>query len=212
MAMPASTGIRERNKVQRRRAIRDAAEAIFREKGYDGATTREIAARAGVAIGTLFLYAPDKRDLLIMIVNDDLDVLTNASFASVPGDAPFIDQLEYIFRRRYEYWGQQPELSRYALQERSRADEHRPSEEMQRYDYRRTTIVGAISDLIEVQQRAGALRADEDALEMAWLFYAIYLAHLRIWLKHDPPDVDRGMALMRSAFRLIIRGVGTSSE
>jgi AcrR family transcriptional regulator len=146
-----------------------------------------------------------------MIVNDDLDVLTNASFASVPPGAPFIEQLEYIFRRRYEYWGRQPELSRYALQERSRADEHRPSEEMQRYDYRRTTIVGAIADLIEAQQRSGALRADEDALEMAWVLYAIYLAHLRIWLKNDPPDVDRGIASMCRAFRLIIRGIGTTS-
>jgi len=61
--MQATIGVRERNKAERRRRIKEAALAAFTEKGYDRATTREIAKLAGVAQGTLFLYARDKRDL-----------------------------------------------------------------------------------------------------------------------------------------------------
>src|SRR5262249_14817370 len=39
-----------------RRRVLDAAEAVFAERGFGGATTREIAARAGIAKRMLFYY------------------------------------------------------------------------------------------------------------------------------------------------------------
>ena len=48
---------------------------MFCRRGYLDATTRDIAARARVANGTLFRYARDKRELLLMVINDDLDAL-----------------------------------------------------------------------------------------------------------------------------------------
>ena len=57
-------GLRARGKRERRRRLREAAHKVFLERGYEGATTREIAARAEIAIGTLFIYATEKRDLL----------------------------------------------------------------------------------------------------------------------------------------------------
>ncbi len=49
--------LRESNKLQKLRRIKSAAAALFTEKGFDAATTRDIARRARVAKGTLFLYA-----------------------------------------------------------------------------------------------------------------------------------------------------------
>lgn len=48
-------------------AIRDAAAACFREHGYDTATSAEIARRAGVAEGTVFLHHGNKAGLLIAV-------------------------------------------------------------------------------------------------------------------------------------------------
>ena len=45
-------------------AILDATEAIIGQRGLEGASTAAIAARAGVAVGTLYNYFPD-RDALI---------------------------------------------------------------------------------------------------------------------------------------------------
>ena len=65
-------GLRERNKLDKVRRIKDAASDLFVQKGFDDTTTRAIASRAGVGLGTVFVYAPTKRDLFFMIVNEDL--------------------------------------------------------------------------------------------------------------------------------------------
>jgi len=67
---PGSTGRRERAKEDKRRRIMDAARALFAEHGVGGVTTQRIADRADVAIGTLYLYASTKAELLILVQNE----------------------------------------------------------------------------------------------------------------------------------------------
>ncbi|MER7133644.1 TetR/AcrR family transcriptional regulator [Streptosporangium saharense] len=56
--------------ARRNRArILAAAEEVFAEKG-PSASTEEVAARAGVAVGTVFKHFPAKRDLLAAIMKD----------------------------------------------------------------------------------------------------------------------------------------------
>jgi len=45
-------------------AILDAAEAVIADRGLDGASTAAIASRAGVAVGTLYNYFPDRESLI----------------------------------------------------------------------------------------------------------------------------------------------------
>lgn len=51
----------------RRKQILEAAVAIFAERGYQRATVKEIAARAGIAPGTIYLYFRNKRELLLAL-------------------------------------------------------------------------------------------------------------------------------------------------
>ncbi|MGB1251299.1 MAG: TetR/AcrR family transcriptional regulator [Candidatus Promineifilaceae bacterium] len=53
-------------------AIFRAAAALFAEKGYHGANTREIAERAGVSIGTLYFNFKDKRQILLRLLADQV--------------------------------------------------------------------------------------------------------------------------------------------
>jgi AcrR family transcriptional regulator len=50
---------------QREAQILAAAARVFAQKGYHAATTKEIAAEAGVSEGTIYNYFKSKRDLLI---------------------------------------------------------------------------------------------------------------------------------------------------
>lgn len=61
-----SNGTRERRRRKHARAaeLRDAALALFVEKGFEATRTEEIAARAGISKGTLYLYYPSKEKLL----------------------------------------------------------------------------------------------------------------------------------------------------
>lgn len=72
-------------KRNRSRILAEAA-AVFAEKGAS-ASTEEVAARAGVAIGTVFRHFPTKRDLLQAIVKDLLESLTEeAATLAADGD------------------------------------------------------------------------------------------------------------------------------
>ncbi|NIO72230.1 MAG: TetR family transcriptional regulator [Anaerolineae bacterium] len=60
--------IREQLIEARRNQILDAAAAVFAEKGFHRATTKEIARTAGVSEGTIYNYFDSKADLLIGIM------------------------------------------------------------------------------------------------------------------------------------------------
>jgi AcrR family transcriptional regulator len=64
-----SAGRRERNKQDKLERITTAARALFAEKGVSDVRTAEVAARADVASGTLFLYAKTKGELLLLAQN-----------------------------------------------------------------------------------------------------------------------------------------------
>ncbi len=57
--------IRKQLVEARRNQILDAAAAVFAEKGFHRATTKEIAQTAGVSEGTIYNYFDNKADLLI---------------------------------------------------------------------------------------------------------------------------------------------------
>lgn len=79
-------GRRERERLARRRAILDAALAVFGDKGFDGATVDEVAERAEFGKGTLYNYFPGGKDELYLTLFEEivLDGMIAAVHASVP--------------------------------------------------------------------------------------------------------------------------------
>jgi AcrR family transcriptional regulator len=59
-------------KLATRRRILEAAQDCFSKVGFEAATTREIAAAAGIAAGTLFNYFPAKEAIALALVADAL--------------------------------------------------------------------------------------------------------------------------------------------
>ena len=72
---PADTGIRQRRKKARPQELLDAALALFVEKGFAGSRAEEVAQRAGVSKGTLYLYYPSKEELFKAVVRQNLSSL-----------------------------------------------------------------------------------------------------------------------------------------
>ncbi|MFC7596574.1 TetR/AcrR family transcriptional regulator [Terrabacter sp. GCM10028922] len=62
-------GRRERNKQQKLDRITAAARELFETRGVDEVTTQEIADKADIGAGTLFLYAKTKAELLLLVQN-----------------------------------------------------------------------------------------------------------------------------------------------
>ena len=67
-----ATPKRERRKEARPGELLDAALDLFVEKGFSATRVEEVAARAGVSKGTLFLYFPSKEDLFKAVVRENI--------------------------------------------------------------------------------------------------------------------------------------------
>src|SRR3569832_78858 len=125
------SGLREQNKIDKLRRISEAARALFIERGLDDTTTREIALRAGVGIGTVFIYAENKRDLLFLIANDDLDEVSRKAELALREDASCLDNLLGFFRHHYRFFARLPKLSRLLLREMTFYDAGRQASRFQ---------------------------------------------------------------------------------
>lgn len=65
--------IREDKKEAKRGAIIAAAEALFRARRYDEVTLDQIAAKARVGKGTIYLYFKSKEDLFFQMTTEDFE-------------------------------------------------------------------------------------------------------------------------------------------
>jgi len=203
-------GIRARRQLETRRRITESATAIFREVGYDAATMRAIAARANVATGTLFLHAPEKRSLLLMVLNNELDKAGEHAFATLDRSAPLLEQLVHVFRVRYQHLARDSRLSLDALQQASfltKADQLPADSEGARYLARLTTLRERIAALFSEYRGRDAMRADVDPADAAAVVMAIYSSEVRMWLRVARPRVADGVRILERRLALALRGV-----
>lgn len=75
-------GRRRRRIAQREREILAAAARVFAEKSYANATTKDIAAEADMAEGTLYNYFASKREILLAIAGDTEAPMESAVIAA----------------------------------------------------------------------------------------------------------------------------------
>jgi AcrR family transcriptional regulator len=90
--------------AERKDLVLDAAELIFGRSGYHGATTRAVAAEAGVSEGLLYQHFPGKRQLFEAVVVRALDrleaALVEAAVAPRPFQAGMAAYFEFVERER----------------------------------------------------------------------------------------------------------------
>jgi AcrR family transcriptional regulator len=116
--MPAPEDpIRKKLIEARRTQILDAATAVFVEKGFHRATTREIASVAGVSEGTIYNYFDSKGDLLIGIMARlaELESLNEELMRALQGDVR--EFFVTMFRHRIGHLWQGQEMLQAILPE-----------------------------------------------------------------------------------------------
>jgi TetR/AcrR family transcriptional regulator len=97
---------RERRKEARPGELLEAALDLFVDKGFAATRAEEVAARAGVSKGTLFLYFPSKEELFKAVVVENLSgrfTEWNAEFEAFEGST--CDMLRYCMRIWWERVG-----------------------------------------------------------------------------------------------------------
>ncbi|MFY8141741.1 MAG: TetR/AcrR family transcriptional regulator, partial [Caulobacter sp.] len=88
-------------KQQTREKVLQAARELFIERGYEGATIRDIAKAAGMSTGAVFASFADKNELFDAILNDDFAALFEPMQDAVVGAATAREALVGMFGAAY---------------------------------------------------------------------------------------------------------------
>lgn len=83
---PRSRGPSPQKTAQTRSAVARAALELFIERGYRGTRISDVAERAGVAKGTVYLHFADKQALFAGVISDVLDQRITALKTTQPAD------------------------------------------------------------------------------------------------------------------------------
>ncbi|KQO83746.1 TetR/AcrR family transcriptional regulator [Rhizobium sp. Leaf262] len=202
-------GLREKNKEDKLLRIKDAALSLFLSKGFDDTTTREIASHAGVGMGTVFVYAETKRDLLFLIVNDGLEACILEARSTIRVENSLLRNLLIILRRHYQYFAENPVLSRAALREMYF---YQSGKQAERFNRTRHALRHLLIDLISDAMEQRAIVSHEAPELIAQAVFAIYQVDLRIWLSEDDLDIDRGTDRLRRQIEIVLTGLSPQAS
>ena len=99
MMQPVTTprSLKEKQRQEREALILQAAEEVLMEKGYHETSIDEIAARVGIAKGTVYLHFPSKEDLVIAIFERDLQQLLQYIDSTMDSTLTAREKIEAIF-------------------------------------------------------------------------------------------------------------------
>jgi len=198
--------LRERNKQHKLARIEAAGRALFARHGFHGTTTRAIAERAGIGSGTLFLYFPEKKDLLVHLFHRDIAAVEAEIFASLPAAAPVGVQLEHVFGRLYAYYARDLALSRVFIQELLFLEASR----RERVTAFTVDFLRRLAELIATAQRRGGLRRRVDPRQTATAAFGLYCFTLINWVGGILPDLDAARAQLAASLAVLLTGLTPS--
>ncbi len=202
--MMTAPTLRERNKADKRLRIREAARHLFSTQGFDATSIREIAERARVGLATLFLYAADKRDLLFLAGNDDLESLSKVAFAKVDYAKPLLDQLIEIFSHFFKFYAKNRQFSRDLLRELTFFTS---GQESARFQATRQATIRGIERVVSEARRRGTIRCESSDAAIAQVIFYVFAADVRRWLGQKNRSVASGLAHLRSLVTVVLTGL-----
>ena len=153
----------QRRAEDRPREICAAALEVFADKGFAAARLDEIARRAGVSKGTLYLYFEDKEDLFRAVVRDtNAPNIEAVGMAVVAAEMPFGDVVRIFLSRFAEIAAKAPigRVPKIVI------GESRNFPELAKvwHDEVASKAIGLLAGLIEKAQARGEVRAGDPRL------------------------------------------------
>lgn len=202
MSPQPKISLRERKKQDKLARIEKAARQLFSEHGYENTTTRAIAKKAGIGVGTLFVYFPEKRDLVFHLFSSDVRAVKDEAFANLP-DGSLVDRLMSVFERYFDYYAKDPNLSRVFVREMGFASE----QDRTQTNSLALELLTALGGLISEAQRTGEVDRSVNSLVAAYHVFSAYTAALLGWLGGAIPVRENQLAMLRSGLELLYRGL-----
>jgi TetR/AcrR family fatty acid metabolism transcriptional regulator len=154
-------------RTDKRTRITEAAIEVFAERGFSQARVSDVARRAGVADGTIYLYFKSKDDLLLSVFEEKMDFMLEGLREALVGCDDPPEQIRRFTRFHFE----QVRTNRAAAEvlqlelrmSRKFLKEYRP-EKLWSY-------LGMFRSILLEGQRRGVFRGDVDPFIAMWSFF-----------------------------------------
>jgi AcrR family transcriptional regulator len=189
-----------------RNTILESALQLFRDKGFDATTMRDVATQAGVALGAAYYYF-DSKDAIVMgfyeRAQEHLAPLLDQSLANARG---LDDRLRAIVQAKLEYFAADRKLMG-ALS--AHIDPHHPlspfSEETRSI---RDRDIGFFSRAVE----GGKVRVPEDMkLHLPRLLWLYQMGLILFWVYDSSPKQERTLKLFNKSLAIVVALIKLSS-
>jgi len=159
----AETGRR----TDKRELILRAAIEVFAEKGFHQARVSDVAARAGVADGTIYLYFKNKDDLLLSIFEDSMEILLKGVQSALLGIDDPLKKLQTFVHYHFAQVQQHRAVSEVLQVELRLSNKflknYRP-EKLWAY-------LGVVAQIIREGQQKGVVRPELDPFVQMWAIF-----------------------------------------
>lgn len=192
--MAARRPTRAQQKEETRAHLVAVARDAFIERGFEGTTIREIARRAGVATGTVFVHFPDKHALLAAVFLEGLGGALDEAWRTIP-PRPLERQLLHLAGRLYAYYAARPALARVLVKE-SLFMEDEPGEAL---DAQRAEFLEKVVALMSTARDLGEWRVDVELSVAVRLFFGTYFTTLVEGLRGELGAPDEWTAALEAA-------------
>lgn len=188
-------------KQRTRERVLAAARRLFSERGYEGATIRDIAQAAGMSTGAVFASFADKSELFEEILTADYEVIY-AQMTQASRTAKTVDEaLLGLFGVAYSFHVEQLPLLRASIAvswTRSEAAERRARTDLKH-------IFRLIADALQRGVDEGQLKKDIDAKLLAEITWDVYVANYRRAV-YDGWSVEALLARLSEQLKVIFAG------
>lgn len=194
---------RDRAKHKTITTIRSVAWELFLSHGYEKTTTREIAARAGVAVGTVFLYAHDKEQLLCSLLEERfVAALESGRIVAATSSDSLLDRLISLVAPIVDECSTMPGLAAHFF--RAFSDDSNPASVEQQ-------LLHSWTLLLTNAQECGETRPEIDVETFTVNLLAMFRYHLQRWLHTAQAknnfDARVLMATLRKSFSVAREGI-----
>lgn len=100
--------------------IKDAAKAVFLQKGFSGCTTREIAKASGMNVALVNYYFRSKNQLFQLIFQSVMEEFIQSLIQVFQEDMPLKEKMRILIQKRYEFVEKNPEFPNFIHNELGR--------------------------------------------------------------------------------------------
>ncbi|OPX29758.1 MAG: hypothetical protein B1H06_00935 [Candidatus Cloacimonas sp. 4484_143] len=181
---------KERERLQRKNIIIDAAEKVFLSKGFEHATMEDVAEEAEFSKGTLYAYFQSKNELCLSIVLRGLKVLI-CEFEKVMNEStPSINKIELIADKFLKFYNKYPNfIFSFSNYKQHRAGCKFESMILQDIETENRKIREMISQIIQNGKEDKSIRSDADDGKLSYILWG-ELSGLIPTLLQEIDDVD----------------------